>query len=558
MKTVNCTTPAHKALDCVLLLICVALGCVTMFMLIDYRMPGGDESYQTLCVRNYLESPLGVLVYWIGHLWTQLFGFTILNLRILTSIELILAVSVSTGYLYCKTKNIRLAALTFLLSCILLRAGAFHLYNWDTGTYLFDAISLCLLLSVFSRPTYSKCFFLGISIALMTLGRVTSGIFLPVAIILVYIVQKKGDPSQGQMKDKKVNLNMIIMILLGWLVSFMLMTTIIYKNPFSYFSAYSQQTVVSGHNPINDIHYLWGRLAHMMLGLPFCWFFGIGSVILSIIVIQIKKNLYRYLLVLLWVVFCLLMSYWESQLRLSIDFYLGVDTPVGFSLMLIIPVYALYDREANFSRLCKINLWACLLAVLSYSFGSDAYTERMVTAVVIPVIVSVLWKEKCVWIHKFTKCIIIVSVLSFGTIYYCHNFMIRNYSRNFNESSLPVLSGLRIHEVALQELNDLRPVVERFRNDSVKFLYIGNERSLELVYGLKAGLPFHMYHHSLRNKCDWDKYSDELIGRVEYIIYNRRMIDEEIALILEDVRNEGYTDSNEVGEIVILSRRNSK
>lgn len=546
-------TPARRVSNYILAAICVAAGCVTTMMLIDCGMPGSDETYQTICVRDYLKSPLGLLIYWIGHWWTELFGFTVLNLRILTSIEFILASAVTSCWLYLRTRDIRLSSVLFLLSCIMLRAGAHYLYNWDTGTYLFDAVALCLLMSVLSRPTAAKCLLLGAVIALMMLGRATSGIFLPVAATLVYIaVRKTGNHGH----TATAGLRMAAIIVIGWAVCILTLTTAICGSPAAYLDSFSEQTVVTGHNPVKDIHMLWGRLAEMTLMLPDKWFFGVMCIVLAAVLPAVTRRRNRILILLPWLMICLLTSYWHARSTPTIAYRLGLDTPLGLGLLLAVPIYRLYDRRAKFSRLCGLRLWACGLAVVSYSFGSDSFHERMVTAFTLPVIVGVLWNENNQWVRGFTRWTVIVSILSFGTLYYTHYMMISRYFRTMPPSDMPVVGGLRDAQMAdmLQTVKEMDSVARRLDLDRKRFVYLGDYKKLQLIYGYDPGVPIHMYHYSWASKQDWDTYKGHYASGAEYVIYDRRIWYEDRESILADVRAQGYTDSITYGEIVVLRR----
>lgn len=545
----------HSVVDYMLAAICVVAGCVTMFLLIDLNS-GGDEVYQSLCVRNYMESPLGLLTYFIGDMWSRLFGFSVLKLRVLASVEIILAVCVTSGWLYGRTRNLRLSAATFLLSCILMRAGSYYFYNWDTGTYLFDATALCLLMTAISRPTIRKCVLLGVAIALMTLGRVASGIFLPVVSILVYFACRKDVHAVHEHKDRYAGIVMAGMILIGWTVTMLLLTTAICGSPADYLSLFSARTVVSGHNPVSDIHMLWGRLAYIMLQLPATWFFGIVCLILGLVLIAVKKKTNRVLIFLPWLIFCLLTSYWNSRSSGYVIFRLGIDTPLGLGLLSVIPVYSLYRRGYRISRQCGLKLWACALATVSYAFGSDGFTERMVMAFILPVIVAVLWTEGNGWVRRYTRCVMIVSLLSFSTIYYCHFAMGFRMREEMTKCDLPVLEGVRIskEDTSMVAIKDVAVVAERLRREGKPFVYLGDERKLALVYGLKTSMPFHMYHHSWCNLSDWNKYKDLYAADAEYVVYHSDMSNDELPAILSDVRGRGFTDSISVGKIVILNK----
>lgn len=89
---------------------------------VNLGLPGpGDESYQALCVADYRNNPLGMLAFFIGHLWQNLWGDTVLSLRCLASLEMLMAVGIAGLYLWRRTGRALMSAAVFTF-CILVRA----------------------------------------------------------------------------------------------------------------------------------------------------------------------------------------------------------------------------------------------------------------------------------------------------------------------------------------------------------------------------------------------------------------------------------------------------
>lgn len=85
----------------------VILGSFALFAFNNLSTPNTDELYQTLSVKHYSDSPLAMLTFWIGNIWTRIFGFSILSLRNLLSTEQLITVGIATYWLWRHTRNIR-------------------------------------------------------------------------------------------------------------------------------------------------------------------------------------------------------------------------------------------------------------------------------------------------------------------------------------------------------------------------------------------------------------------------------------------------------------------
>lgn len=105
-------------------------GCIVGFLGANLGMPDpGDESFQALCVADYQNSPIGMLAFYIGHLWQRLTGATVISLRCLASLEMLIAVGLGSFYLYRRSRRAMLSAGVFAICVTIARATAFQLYN---------------------------------------------------------------------------------------------------------------------------------------------------------------------------------------------------------------------------------------------------------------------------------------------------------------------------------------------------------------------------------------------------------------------------------------------
>lgn len=534
---------SDRTYDILILAFCLAAGVFWMFAIENVGDLYIDEVYQTICVRRYKEAPLGLLSYWIGYLWTSAFGFTILNLRILTSIELLLSVAITSCCCFNISRNLRLSAFMFLLGCVMLRAGTFYIYNWDTGSYLFDAIALCLLISYVRKEKPVKLFFLGLVIGLMTLGRTTSVIMLPLSMIFIAIFRKR-----------KAFLSILIdeiLIIIGWLLAMAVMTSIILGSPFAYISEFQAGNVITGHT---NIHTLWGHLAWVTLDLPFLWTFGVGTMLLSILFYRLLYNYRSFIILGLWLIYIIWFQSYLSIIFPKIEINHGIGTPIGIGLLLSWPIFQLFHKKQKMSREIKFGLWACVVLLISITFGSDAYIRRMTVGFSLPLIVAFLWELRNKSYLRWLKTALGLSMITFSTLLICNLIVQISEKSKLEKADIPPLKGLFIKAPTYTEITHTYEAVSLLKKNNVPYLYIGDHMTHELIHGSSLGLYFHNYHSSITQKEVWDAEKDPLLDQVEAVVYPDDNYYRDIPVIAEELRQKGFTDSLKVGEAMIFFR----
>lgn len=537
----------NKIYDYIILFLCVAIGVTFLFVLNNYLGNGADEEFQTICVRRYNEAPLGLLVFWIGYLWTDLFGFTLLNLRNLTSIEYVLTMVVTTTYLYHQTRNVRLTGLVFLLGCVLIRLGSFCIYNWDSGTYLFDAIALCLLMSLMSRPNIRKAFLLGFSIGLMTLGRTPSVIYLPIVCFLVWLLTKKDE-------DKRIRTRLFVMITAGWLIAMLLFTTVILGSPWKYISLFANGNVISGHSPSNDGLHLWFRFKLMLKLLPSVCFFGAVTLLVTLLITKIKNQISASLILILWLLLCVLSSYWMSRHGFRITQILGMDTPLGLGLLLALPIYNLFGGKIKCDRPTQLKLWGCFLTVFSFAFGSDAYQERWIFAFTIPVILAVLWKLPSKTLKRFLKYFVFISTLIFSSMWFVHVISNKTLYKDYVKSDLPLLKGLYLAEERKMKLEKINDFIVGLRSEGVPYVFAGDHLLSEMLAGEDEGVSFHLYHVNISIGDHWENYRDTALNKVDAVLFYPGDFSDYNENIFADLEEEGFVIADRFENIYVYRR----
>lgn len=525
----------------IILIACLVVGTAIMFILDNYHSFWKDEFFQAICVRRYKEAPLGLLTFFIGHLWTDIFGFSLLNLRYLVSIEYALAVGVCAFSLYRITRNPILTGLSFLLGCVLLKTTAFSLYNWDSGTYLIDAIAICLLVRLTGRPTKLGFLLLGMVIGLMTLGRTPSVIFLPLAAAIVFMTPDSRIPRRGKWTAS-------LLMAAGWIVCMLLLTWLILGSPANYILAFMDGNVVTGHSPFKDGYALFQRLLFIVEKMSMAWFYGIGCMLLSIILPKLKKLSSIIGVFALWLAYISLLIYKSYSWGINT---LGADSSIGLGLLLVYPVFMLFHKGKR-DRLLIVRLWAVLFLYVAMTFGSDAYVERIAAGFTVPLIIGILWKTRLGEIRLYLKYLILTAFITFFTIFAVEIAVnIKNYYRF--KYSRPPFTGIYNHPSLEEYLKKFDVSIPYLQREGTKFAPIGEHIVLELTFGKANGLPFQEFQYSLHETDGWEVYRDSMLSSVDAFVYPLGE-DLESKGMIEDIRNSGFTDSLRMGDSMILYR----
>lgn len=533
---------------------CVVLGCVSMFVLDGYGAPGRDEQFQTLCVREYSNAPLGLLVFWIGHLWTEWLGFSMLNLRILTSIESLLAVGVTSLFLYRRLRNPMLAGVVFLLGCILLRTTGFYLYNWDSGTYLFDAISICLLISCIQRPGTIKLIGLGVAIALMTLGRLPSGLFLPLALIIIWLSQAES--------PTKTKLNSMLTVSTGWLLTVILLTWIILGSPVRYIELLTGGNIVTGHSPVEDYDWIVYCVKKLVLTTPRYQSTAFACVIIAVACAKIKSRWNRVIwgCLTLWGVLFVALGFILPRGIYSHKWFFGYDMPFDFGLLIAVPIYNLFHKEKiRLNRETKLSLWACLALLAAMAFGSDAFWERCISGFIIPVLICLLWPVKREGFHRFMRYFVAVATITFCAIFIGHNISLWLHLKDMEPiSGSKVMNGIRGSSISIDEALKSRDAINKVRKEGIPYIYLGNHLGANLETGQDEGFSFHNYHFQFTYYDYWQRFGADYIDKADAVIYLPDFHDYEYDLIVPELRTMGFTREEKEGDAIILYREPRK
>lgn len=471
----------------------VCVGILAMFMGLDAGACDiGDESYQALCVRHWEQSPLAMLSYFIGHVWTDIFGDDIKNLRGLTYVIMCASVSVGCLYFFHRTRNGFVAAFFFFLCCVGARISEFNLYNWDTGSYLWDALCLVAMLAFTSRPRGYIAVILGALSALMALSRLPLAAETGVIAVAIILSCRRKGYGTGRI------VGMLALALAGFMVTVLSVTTLMCGSFGTYLSAFTQDNIITGHS-LSDINwFIWrfrALLMRQMLYVSPGIFCFLGA--LWIVKVRSYKWLYGVFFVLAMVFYCYDL-YWEFR-----DFTSFIWPLVGcFLPFFLIPVLLLPASVAigkiDGKSVPYLQIWLTLAFVVMLGFGSDTAMERMCGVFALPAAMGWIYprlegKFRDLMKIFFIFAAVVVVALFVTRLHFQHKEL------RYSIPGLPHNSEVRLPEGQYKFLSSTLPMVEACHDLGMKYTVIGDRYPFLYIMGDDNGLPLHYYDAHLRS-----------------------------------------------------------
>ncbi len=383
-----------KKLQYVLPFLYFLAGILALFVGISSTSLYGDEAYQALCVRFYCDSPLAMMIFYIGNLWTNVFGDSFLSLRILARLCYLFAIGIGSIYLFERIKNIRITSIIFLFGCLIAAIGGFDIYNWDTGNYPITALTIVLILKYVEKPSIKTTLICSIIIALMPLFRITNIIFVLLWPCLIFIINKRNKYGNSI----ALILSIIFLTIITWITCTLIMTGSINN----YISSFSKNNIISGHS-ISDINIWIWRFKYLFPLRSSHWIPIVVCFICAVLVYRIKFH-YK-LMDCIASLICMLSGWCSLKLVGMIFGYSGPLFTIGFPAIIIIlsyiPYKAFISNNSSFEILTNINSFyiqsiVLLLFIILQGIGSDAMFERWNSSYALPISVGLIW-------HKLNK-----------------------------------------------------------------------------------------------------------------------------------------------------------
>ena len=529
-----------------LTILTICAGCVIGFSGVNLGLPGpGDESYQALCVADYRNNPLGMLAFFIGHLWQNLWGDTVLLLRCLASLEMLLAVGIASLYLWRRTGRALMSAAVFTFCILVARATAFQLYNWDSGSYLFDAVALVAVASFLRGGDPRKAIVAGVAVACMALARVPSAVFAPVAFGFIWAGCRRHGFST---RDTSLVLGAYTAAALA---SALILVTLMCGSPAEYIASFRPENLVGGHSP-SDLPDWIKRIGELGYNQR-VWITPSAVAVAAGLLLHRLQSGHRWLRAMA-VIFTVALTFVVYRHREAwCDFEwnsLGADLPLTAFLFLLFPVWNLtHTRRADAPG---AELWWCAAMVVLMSFGSDTFFERMCGAFTLPVIIAAIWPQAPVSMLRLVRSVLMVSAAVFATVVAEQWVMKARHNTAVPPQRYEALRGLRVSPADLRWLEINETAARTARATGMRYVTCVNRFIPQLIFGRDNGPRLSIFHIDSTDPSQWPPEQTGAVAAAQMIIYNETMAAD--APVFAHLRALGFTDVLHRDDVHIFAR----
>lgn len=351
-----------------------------------------DEGYMAMCCKNWRISPLAMLTFFQGHIWTSIFGENVIALRILAKISQLLAVGIGCWYLFKRSKNIVLTVTAGLITVIVSFFANHQLYNWDNGAYPAEALFTVMLMLYIANPSLNKIRMLGLISGLMICYRLPLGIGVVIsgAAIIVRTIS-----STYTLKNIIVNLLWYVSVMI---LTLMCMLWIMCGSITNIFESFNPDNFISGHNSllrllIPPTHRIERILPSLISSSSVSFIAFLAAALFS----GYKKiPMWLNILLISWLSMCALV---EMYICFSNDLRLmpGICIPMLLCTLLFVPIHKSLQNKKEIrnpqNKVFTFQLIFLSVCILLPVIGSDTWFERFTPCYGFPIALAVIWPK---------------------------------------------------------------------------------------------------------------------------------------------------------------------
>lgn len=486
----------------VMLLIGIALPYVGL----GNTMMGRDEAYQALCVMNFPEAPLAMLTFYIGYLWTGLFGNEILSLRILMIICYQLSIAISCCYLFYRTRRIILSSFMFMIMSLGVRFSAMPLYGWDAGAYPWMTLFAVTLLIYAQRPSLIRMAVLGISTGIMVMSRIPSLAALP--IILGVIIYTRREHS-GNVLWREVCMDSFVGLIAFIFTTFLVIMLLSSGKIGNYFSAWTSDNIINGHFDKEMLIWRWKDVTRRVVT---AFYPMIGCFAAARYMLRVKRFL-RLNLILSAVACVVLSFYFLKTYQLYSEYAAGVFEGL-FLIIILLPLLYNMTHSATIP-IPSFQLIVIACCSLLAGVGSDGFLERPMTVSLIPIL--------CIYVYEkylpLMRYFLLFSGLSVIGMYV---LLVVSESRHldYDFSDYPHLYGIHQNIRGGKELErfiEVSPIVETLKSNGDLFSVIGTCR-YEFDYIFNGDVSYNLHHFHYFDRSDEMELLDKIVSDTDIVL----------------------------------------
>lgn len=521
-----------------LTLLMLAAGCVIGFSGVNLGMPSpGDESFHALCVADYRSSPLGMLAFYIGHLWQRLTGATVLSLRCLASLEMLIAIGLGSFYLYRRSRRALLSAGVFAICVTVARATAFQLYNWDSGSYLFDAMALVAVASFLRGGDPRKVFFAAIAAACMALARVPLVVFIPIIFVFVWAGCRRHGFSP------RATALTLTLYTVSVAATVLLLVTLMCGSPAEYLASFRPENIITGHSP-SDLHLWLDRLRDYGYNQLIWLAPSVGALWIALFLYRLRPGRLwlRAPLVLFLVGFSALIYRHRDAWCYFEWNSLGTDSPLLLFMLLLFPAWNLTHSGSHRLNTPRLELWWCGAMAVLMSFGSDTFFERMCGGFILPVIIAAGWPAAITshGMFRLGKIVLLLSLAVFGPVVAEQWVMKARINTVTPPARYAPLRGLKISSDALNWLEVNEAAVNSARSLGMRYVICENRFIPQLVFDRDNGPRRSIFHIDAGDPSCWPPEQNMAVDSAQMVIFNGGSTPSQ--LVFDHLRTLGFSE----------------
>lgn len=326
-----------------------------------------DEGYQALCVMYYQSSPLAMLIFYVGHLWTEMFGTGYLALRELSCFEGYIAIIVGCTYYLARQRNLYRTLWLFSFCNVLAAVERHSMYNWDTGAYVYYALALVAALEYIRRPGMVRAFCLGCALMLVTLARVQLVILIPVFAVFIWGIA---------VANMSVKVRNEVSFITGVLVTFVILAGLMSGSVIGYLSSYDSDNVITGHGP-GDWYRYWYITKDAICGRTLRCTLPVMAVAVALWLCSSRSAgmVRKVTAVIILLVTGVAMGALQTDRGATMYGMESATAVITVLLMLLLPLYNVCNRD---NRICtpRYSLFVLWVIFSAPAFGSDYWFAR--------------------------------------------------------------------------------------------------------------------------------------------------------------------------------------
>ena len=445
----------------------------------------GDEGYMNLCIKDYRNSPLAMLTFYTGHLWTSLFGDSFLTIRRLGYVMGTLAILIGCIYYFQRTRKMLQAVFLFALGCAVMSLERFMIYNWDLAAYPYYALLSVLVIDDIRRPGLWKVSAAGFTVCMLAMSRIQLVILIPVfAVIVAMPVRKVPNMCTRH----------VLVYLLSVSVAFVLLTWVMCGSVSAYISAFSPDNIITGHG-LKDMMRTYYIFKDKFAVNTSAYSLSLSVIIMSVaitmcpVVSRARKTiLYGFMAFLGFSYYLVLLSIYSTVFNILTSF-----TGIVFFLLLLLPVCNLVRaKKVKIPVLQLVVVWILLAAPV---LGSDYSICRMFGSFLLAPLMAILYPYclRNAMLRRLTRNLMSVCIVAYGFAMVGRVYISAEYACHPMDD-FPLQKGIRSCWWDYKEWIKIREITRSVEETGARLNYDGWRYAYAYSMQSAPVTNLHLYH----------------------------------------------------------------